>query len=129
MVKSIGWIDFGVNNVYVKDSTPPNNPVEAKAYTDGSRTKEIPVSENSFFNFTSIHLYWDKPQDPGGESHGYGASGISGYYVYWGPSSTAIPSSSGKFITDNFTNVDVTSSGTYYLNFRQLIFREHIYKP
>lgn len=123
----IGWIDFGVNNVYVKDSTPPNNPTETKAYTDGSRTKEIPVSQDKFFNFTSIHLYWDKPQDPGGESHGYSASGISGYYVYWGVSSTAIPSSSGRFITDNFVDVDIPSSGTYYLNVQAVDNQGNIY--
>jgi len=123
----IGWIDFGVNNVYVKDSTPPNNPTETKAYTDGSRTKEIPVSQDKFFNFTSIHLYWDKPQDPGGESHEYSASGISGYYVYWGASSTAIPSSSGEFITDNFLDVDISSSGTYYLNVQAVDNQGNIY--
>ena len=125
--KDIGWIDFGVNNVYVKDSTPPNNPTEAKAYTDGNRTKEIPVSADKVFSFTSIHLYWDKPQDPGGESHGYSASGISGYYVYWGVSSTAIPSSSGRFITDNFVDVDIPSSGTYYLNVQAVDNQGNIY--
>lgn len=125
--KDLGWIDFGVNNVYVKDSLLPNNPTEAKAYTDGSRTKEIVVSAGSFFNFTSINVYWDKPQDPSGESHGYGASGISGYYVYWGPSSTAIPSFSGKFVADNFTDVDITSSGTYYLSIQAVDNQGNIY--
>ena len=118
--KDMGWIDFGTGRVYVKDSNPPLNPDVVHVYTDGSKTRELNFSDNSYFSFTSVYADWDVPQDQGGESHGYQPSGISGYYVYWGPSRTALPYSSGQFITDSSISLDITSSGTYYLSIQSV---------
>lgn len=125
--KDVGWIDFGTGSVYVKDSNPPLNPTAVHVYTDGSKTKELPLSDGSFFSFTSVYADWDIPADQAGESHGYQPSGISGYYVYWGPSSTALPYASGQFQTANSIDISVTSSGTYYLSIQTVDNQGNLY--
>jgi hypothetical protein len=125
--EDVGWIDFGTDQVYVQDTLPPHIPDEISIYSDGSRTKEIVILEGNVYNYSNPHIEWEEPIDPSTESHGYQSSGISGYYVYWGPSNTAIPTSSGTFQTDNYIDVEVTQSGMHYLNIQVVDNHGNIY--
>lgn len=124
--QDIGWISFN-EEVYVKDSLPPNNPSEVTGYTDDSKTKNITSSAELVYNHIAPHFEWSAPIDPGGESHGYFPSGINGYWVYWGTSSTAIPSSSGTFQEQNFFTGTVTENETYYLRIQTVDNHGNIY--
>ena len=112
--EDVGWIEFD-NNVYVQDSLAPNNVSSIEGYSNDSKTYAISSSAEDFYNFTTPYFEWDEPTDPSSEDHGYGSSGISGYYVYWGTSSTALPSSSGAFQTENNITVSASGNQTYYL--------------
>lgn len=125
--EDVGWIDFGTDQVYVADTLPPNNPDEVSVYSDGGKTKEIVVLEGNVYNYSNPHLEWVEPIDPSTESHGYQASGISGYYVYWGPSDTALPTNSGTFQTDNYIDVEVNESGMLYLRIQAVDNHGNIY--
>lgn len=112
--QDLGWIEFG-NNVYVADTLAPNNVNAVVGFTSDAKTKNITSSEVLVYNHIAPYFEWESPIDPSTQPHGYQSSGIAGYYVYWGPSSTAIPSSSGIFQSENFITVDVAENQTYYL--------------
>lgn len=127
--EDIGWIDFGTDDVYVKDSLAPNN-VDintVNGYSTSEQTKGITSSTSVFYNYTAPYFEWDKPSDPSTESHGYASSGVNGYYVYWGPSSTAIPSSSGTFQTTNYFTASVSVDQTYYLRMQAVDAHGNVY--
>jgi len=115
--QDVGWISFDEEGeeVYVKDSLPPNNPSEVIGYTDESKIKNVISSTELVYNHVAPHFEWNEPIDSGGESHGYSPSGINGYWVYWGTSPTALPSSSGSFQEENYYTGSVTENQTYYL--------------
>lgn len=124
--QDIGWINLG-GNVYAADTLAPNNIVAVRGYTSNNKLKEITSSSTLLYNHTSPYFEWDTPIDPSIEGHGYQASGIAGYYVYWGPSSTAIPSSSGTFQVENFITVPATANQAYYLRVQAVDNHGNIY--
>jgi hypothetical protein len=124
--QDVGWIHFD-SDVYVKDSLPPNNVSTVTGYTDDGKAKEITSSGTLVYNHTQPYFEWNTPSDPSTESHGYQASGVAGYYVYWGPSSTALPSASGVYQTENFVTVDVTEDQTYYLRIQAVDNHGNVY--
>lgn len=124
--QDIGWIEFG-NNVYVADTLPPTNVNTVAGYTSDSKAKSITSSEVLVYNHTLPYFEWETPIDPSTQSHGYQSSGISGYYVYWGPSSTAIPSSSGVFQEENYIAPSVSENQTYYLRIQSVDNHGNIY--
>jgi len=124
--QDVGWIHFD-SDVYVKDSLPPNNVVSVDGYTDGSKAKSITSSDTLVYNHTQPYFEWNTPLDPSTESHGYQSSGIYGYYVYWGPSSTALPGSSGTFQEDNYITVNVTENQAYYLRIQTVDNHGNVY--
>jgi len=124
--QDIGWINFD-SDVYVKDALAPNNVASVRGYADDSKVKGITSSDTLVYNHIQPYFEWDTPTDPSTESHGYQSSGIAGYYVYWGPSSTALPSSSGIFQEDSFISVDVTENQTYYLRIQAVDNHGNVY--
>ncbi|MFA6754668.1 MAG: hypothetical protein WCR68_02395, partial [Candidatus Dojkabacteria bacterium] len=124
--QDLGWIHFD-SDVHVKDNSAPNNVVSVSGYTDGSKLKEITPSDTLVYKHIQPYFEWSTPTDPSTESHGYQSSGIAGYYVYWGPSATALPSSSGIFQEDSFITVDVTENQTYYLRIQAVDNHGNVY--
>jgi hypothetical protein len=123
----IGWVDFGMNEVYVRDTLPPNNVTSVVGYASDLQTKEITSSDILVYNHTSPYFEWETPVDPSTETHEYVSSGIYGYYVYWGPSSTALPSSSGTFQEENSISVSVPEEQVYYLRIQAVDNHGNIY--
>lgn len=124
--QDVGWIHFD-SDVYVKDTLAPNNVSAVTGYADDGKVKEITSSGTLVYNHTQPYFEWNTPSDPSTESHGYQASGVAGYYVYWGPSSTALPSASGVYQTENFVTVDVTEDQTYYLRIQAVDSHGNVY--
>jgi hypothetical protein len=112
--QDVGWIHFD-SDVYVKDSLSPNNVSSVDGYSDDSKVRSIVSSDTLVYNHTEPYFEWSTPSDPSTETHGYQSSGVYGYYVYWGPSSTALPSSSGTFQEGNSITVTVSENQSYYL--------------
>jgi hypothetical protein len=124
--QDVGWIHFD-SDVYVKDTLSPNNVASVSGYTDDSKVKGITSSDTLVYNHTQPYFEWNTPSDPSTESHGYQSSGVAGYYVYWGPSSTALPSASGVFQEENSVTVDVTENQTYYLRIQAVDNHGNVY--
>lgn len=124
--QDIGWIHFD-SDVYIKDSLAPNNVASVNGYSNDSKTVSITSSDTLVYKHTQPYFEWSTPLDPSTELHGYQSSGIYGYYVYWGPSSTALPSNSGTFQEENSITVDVTENQTYYLRIQAVDNHGNIY--
>lgn len=125
--QDIGWINFGSDDVYVEDSLAPNNVLQVEGYTSDDKTKDITSSNSLVYNHTEPYFEWETPIDPSSESHGYSSSGISGYYVYWGPSDTALPTASGIFQEEKYFTANVSENRTYYLRIQAVDNRGNIY--
>ena len=125
--QDIGWIDFGTTEVYVGDTLAPNNASVITGYTDDSQVKEITSSQTNLYSYTSPYFEWEVPIDPSTQGHGYTSSGIYGYYVYWGPNNTALPSSSGIFQEENYITVSVSENQPHYLRIQAVDNQGNIY--
>ncbi len=95
---------------YINDSVAPPNPstVTATSSNGGSA-----LTTNTWYNHAAPYFTWSEPTDTaaGGES----ASGIAGYYVYFGTSSSADPYTAGSFQAGRtYTAGSLTSGQTYY---------------
>jgi len=71
------------------------------------------ITSNNWYNSATPYFTWDEPDDNAGE--GESESGIDGYYVYFGPSATADPTTAGSYQSSEVYTASVSSSGTYYL--------------
>jgi len=112
----VGWVDLG--DVYIKDTLKPSNISNVSAYSSSS--KESSVDNGiTIYNYDEPYFEWNTPVDE--EETSEYASGIGGYFVYWGPSSTATPSAAGSYQTaSNFTAPAIATSGTYYLRIQSV---------
>jgi len=106
--------DYSIN--YLADETPPvwNYPASVPAFTDITKVTSVP--HNSFAelnNLTSIYFDWS------GATDGLDESGISNYYVYFGPDNTADPLTAGTdkgALTEGLLDILAPVSGIdYYL--------------
>lgn len=122
----LGWIDFGTDDVYIEDTKKPNNPIEIHGYSASDKQLSATSGGSDMYNFTQPYFEWDGAVDVA-DASGY-ASGISGYYVYWGPSATAIPSVSGEIQSaNNFTAPSISATGTYYLRIQAIDSQENVF--
>lgn len=123
--QDFGWIEFPSNAVMVKDTNPPTNVTTLTSYTDASKVKEI-TDPTLYYNFSSPFFEWTGAGDLE-QTAGY-ASGIGGYYVYFGVDDTAISSSSGTYQTaSNFTPSSLVTGNTYYLRIQAVDRQGNIY--
>jgi hypothetical protein len=92
---------------YFIDAQAPSNPTSTSGYSTSSKTTSI--TSGSWYNYSAPYFEWSGASDTG--------SGIAGYYVYFGTSSTADPATSGTYQTGStYTSTLTLSSGsTYYL--------------
>src|SRR3972149_7792610 len=88
------------------DTTPPSNPASTSSYSNSLKTTTL-ISDN-WYNYPAPYFEWSGASD---------SSGIAGYYVYFGTSSTANPVTAGTYQTSsNYTaGTTLTSDTTYYL--------------
>jgi hypothetical protein len=120
---------------YYFDVTPPTNPTVLTAYTDSTKTGAMP--SNVWQNKAKPLFDWPEPGEAGGPTDGPLGSNIKGYWVYLGTDPTAVPRTSGTFVSTTEYSPTMTSSGTYYLRLQAVdmtgnvdpaIFAPYIYK-
>ncbi|MDI6781349.1 MAG: hypothetical protein QME49_04495, partial [bacterium] len=93
------------------DSTNPTNPVTpCNAWTDNSRA--VAIANNTWQKFNPLPYFeWSGAADIG--------SGIAGYSVYWGTSSTGEPGAGSLQANASYTvSSSVPSDSTYWLRVR-----------
>lgn len=110
----LGWVDFSQVSApsYNPDLLPPDNPSVAAKSTSGGVT----LTSGNWYNYPTPYFSWTTPTD---YASGITPSGVAGYYVYFGTSGSADPSS---YQTDlNFTSANLgTSYGTYYFRVKTI---------
>jgi len=89
---------------FMLDTTPPTNPSAPCTQSVGTTSNGTAQSTVDDPSFT-----WSGASDPGGMN----ASGIAGYYIYWGTSPTG--TSSASQTQASFTASAVPANSTYYL--------------
>ncbi len=98
-----------VTVTYIDDTNAPNN-VTAVTGNDGN-----------WFDRTNPVFTWSAPSDPlpSPNPNGEQASGVEGYYVYFGPNGSAIPRTDGQFQTSTtYTGTPISSGDTQPYFFR-----------
>lgn len=103
-----------VNDTF-RDTTAPNNIASVTALSAQGGTA---ITTDTWYNHTAPYFSWDAPTDdlPDPNTNGEIASGVGGYYVYFGTNSGAVPRTDGTFQTGtSYTASNLTSGYTYYL--------------
>lgn len=114
-----------INAEYIADSVAPDSPAEASAsamINDQLST----INSNSWYNATNLSFSWNEPTDTADLENGEYVTGIKGYYIYFGESDSADPTSTSGLIGENSSpvyqtdrtinvNKSLVSGTTYYL--------------
>ncbi|MDB5181324.1 MAG: hypothetical protein JWP13_87, partial [Candidatus Saccharibacteria bacterium] len=120
---------------YYFDVTPPTNPSVLTAYSDASKSTTMP--SNVWQNKDKPVFDWPDPGQAGGPTDGPLGSNLKGYWVYVGTDPTAIPLTSGTFVTATEYSPNLTVAGTYYVRLQAVdmtgnvdpaVFAPYIYK-
>ncbi|MCL5407381.1 MAG: DUF2341 domain-containing protein [Patescibacteria group bacterium] len=100
-----------LNITYVWDTADPDNPATV---TTLSQLGGTALTTNTWYNHTAPYFSWTEPTDNAGV--GEVASGIAGYYVYFGTTATADPHTTGSYqVSRTYTASSLLSGSTYYL--------------
>ncbi|MDY0097144.1 MAG: fibronectin type III domain-containing protein [Candidatus Dojkabacteria bacterium] len=100
---------------YYQDLLAPSNPESAGLQTFSEQGGES-ISSDTWYNHSNPYFEWAEDEEVLGATDGVNGSGVSGYYVYWGEESDAIPSEDGVLQdTNTFSPIDLVDSTTYYL--------------
>ncbi len=96
---------------HVWDTVAPDNvsSISQAKYEQGGED----ITSNNWYNSTTPYFTWDEPNDNAGE--GENVSGIDGYYVYFGQSLSADPTTAGTYQSTRTYSPSFSSVGTYYL--------------
>jgi hypothetical protein len=98
-----------------RDTNAPNNVTSVTALSGAGGTA---ITPNTWYNYVNPVFSWTAPTDdlPIPNPQNEVASGVAGYYVYFGTNAAAIPRTSGTFQTETtYTASNLTSGNTYYL--------------
>lgn len=108
-----GWYNFSNTGVYVAETGNPNVPASAQGYDSPAKKNE--VQSGNWGSYTTPYFEWSGATD-NPDSSGY-ASGIDGYWVYFGTTADANPTTAGAYQSaSNFTAPSALASGvSYYL--------------
>jgi len=112
-----------VNSVtigYVDDTEAPNNPSSVTATADCNGTNVI---NGGWCNNSAPQFSWSAPTDPLPDPNPTDeqASGVAGYYIYFGTNATAVPRTSGVFQSGTtFTPTGLVSGSTYYFRMQTM---------
>ncbi|MFA6146198.1 MAG: DUF2341 domain-containing protein, partial [Patescibacteria group bacterium] len=107
---------------YIYDTLPPTDPVAATGYSDSS--KATPIITNSWYAHTKPYFEFSAATDQANTEAGEQATGVAGYWVYFGTTSTADPEVSGTWINGDtdllrvFESPTLTTTGTYYFRLK-----------
>lgn len=97
---------------YVWDTVAPDNPTSlSSARSQSSGGSDI--TTNTWYNYTSPYFTWNAPDDNVGE--GEEITGVAGYYIYFGTSNNADPTTAGTYQTGITYAPTPATNGTYYL--------------
>ncbi len=100
---------------YIWDTAAPPNPSSVTA--NNSSGGGVTLTTDTWYTYPAPYFSWSAPTDNAGA--GEVASGIAGYYVYFGTSSTADPQTAGAFqVGTNYTASSLSDGSTYYLRFK-----------
>ena len=104
------WSSAATLFTFKYDATSPTNPGTCTAWADSSKAGTI--SSNTWQKIDDTPYFeWSGAMDP--------VSGVAGYAVYWGISSTGDPGTDAIQTQANYTvNTSVGSQATYYLRVR-----------
>jgi hypothetical protein len=94
-----------VNMTYVCDTADPDNPATL-ASAKSQKTGGTDIATDTWSKYTSPYFTWNEPNDNAGD--GEVASGIAGYYLYFGTSATGDPHASRGIATE------LGGSGVHY---------------
>jgi N-acetylneuraminic acid mutarotase len=113
-------------NYYV-DTTVPVNPNVLGLSSTGSADGGESITTDIWYNYPSPSFEWPEDEESLGATDGVNGSGISGYYVYWGDSSTADPETEGTLQEENsFIPEDLVDSTTYYMRIKTIDYAGNI---
>jgi hypothetical protein len=98
--------DFTVS--FSGDTTPPSNPATFTGLSQQVSGNSLISGTANSYKYTNPYFSWTAGSDS--------QSTISGYYVYFGTGSTAVPSTQGEFQSSStYSSTAELSPGTYYL--------------
>jgi len=100
---------------YFRDTEKPDPVASVNALSGAGGD---PITTDTWYNHAAPQFSWSAPTDdlPAPNPNNEIASGIKGYYVYFGTDPAALPRTSGTFqIGTSFTAGSLTSGETYYL--------------
>jgi len=104
----------GITISYIADATAPTNPTSTTGLNEpGGGTT---LTSGNWYSYTSPYFSWTGADDPGD-----GASGVAGYYVYFGTDPTADPQTAGTYRTSANYTADlsaISSPSTFYLRIK-----------
>lgn len=96
------------------DTAAPDNPSSVTATSSNGGST---ITTNTWYNHNSPYFTWTEPAD--NANSGETATGIAGYYVYFGTDSTANPQTAGTFQTTRmYTASSLSTGSTYYLRMK-----------
>jgi hypothetical protein len=98
-----------------RDTKAPNNVTSVTALSSNGGSA---ILEDTWYNHTAPYFSWSAPTDdlPSPNTNNEKASGVKGYYVYFGTNASAVPRTAGTFQTGTtYTASSLTSGETYYL--------------
>lgn len=107
-----GNVTTAVSDSIVLDTVNPTNP-SSPATGEASPSDPTPLTTGNWYNHTTPKFTLSGASDA--------TSGIDGYWVYWGNSSSGSPTVDGSFQTGSTFNPTITSDNsgrTYYLRVR-----------
>lgn len=91
---------------YTGDEVDPTNPTTFSGQSQ--QVGGVSLSSGSTYNYNYPYFTWSGATD--------GASGLAGYYVYFGTNATADPETDGSYQTSStYIATEALSAGTYYL--------------
>ncbi|MDI6781461.1 MAG: T9SS type A sorting domain-containing protein, partial [bacterium] len=105
------WSEPNTLFVFKYDATLPNNPISCTGWKDIAKQENVPddVWQNQY---NTPYFDWSDAIDTTNTGT---SSGVAGYIVYWGTSSTGEPGTGMMQTATNTTAATILSNSTYYL--------------
>lgn len=109
--------DYTVN--YYRDTTAPENPENAGLSAYSTNAPGSAIVSGAWYGYSAPYFDWPDAEATNGATDTAGGSGVSGYYVYFGTSSSADPESDGTLQSaSSYTASGLVNGSTYYLRIK-----------
>lgn len=95
------------------DTSNPTVPANVALQANNNLGVVIPGGSDNWYSYSQVYVHWSAAKD---DSDGTGAD-VPKYYVYFGPDSSAAPSTAGVETANTYYTKTLTAgtSGTYYI--------------